>query len=351
MFLVFLLFACSSEVFLDPPPDIHVPLGAPMVSQTDAFIFILDYSECIVYQYTLRGTLTKKFGGRGQGPGMFTRPYKLTWMNGRLFVHDVHAVHRYDGRGTFLEMKKTPNGLLVERVYGGWVGFEGFYDKNELDLSIFDDDLVEGLPMHTWEVPVSLGDFKETLWLDRDELLVSRDGTWVFAKPRYSGTILCHNIATGASHIIDPKLPPIRLDPAEAERRRITLNRKRARTGLRPIDIPTPDAYPPIKSIMLTHRGNLAISRWYSPSLEMASAREATERGLLVITDRDGNRIEPQVTERFPVLVISETEGWLIHLAYDASRERTTLRRVPVAQAEASLEKAWKTQTCVSCVP
>jgi len=338
-----------SDSFLEPPPDIAVPLGAPMVARTEQSLFLLDYTEALIYQYDSSGEKVRVFGGRGQGPGLFTRPYRLTWFDGRLIVHDLHSVQFFDGAGTFQEMKRVPHGTMPRKVVGGWVCLKGFIYEDNLELVSYDEDFRDVVPLFSWDVPASPGPTRTNLVQDVDALLVSSDGMWVFVKPRYSGTIWRFDSRGGEPILLDPRLQPVPFDPEDGSIRRDRVNRARKRSGLASNDLPFPETYPPIYSMTLTHHGNLAIQRWYHFPSSHISARKRVEEGALIYLDMNGSAISPTPTELAPILVIAEDEDWVYHLAYEVEKERTTIQRVPIPDAEPSLARAMRNQVCVSC--
>jgi len=329
--------------FLDPLPDIFHTIGGRMTALTDDFLFVLDHRESIVYQYNTAGKLVKTFGGKGQGPGRFSRPFMLTWINGVLTVRDFKAAHSYNGRGEFLSMIKTPPNLIPFRVVGGWVALRGFPTDSEIELVFYDEKFSHATPTLSWDVPAR-PIMSDTVVVDYDELVVSPDGEWVYVKPRDSSTLWRVNARSREIKVIELNLSPIAFDPEHADR----LNKSWKKMGLP--QRKAPKVYPPILSVNVTFRGNLAITRWlHSPNGRLPQPPEQWRKKTLLMLDRDGEPIIPEPTELYSSLIVSIDKDWVYHVHFDPESETASIIRVTHARAKESLALAYDNQICFSC--
>lgn len=336
--------------FLTPPPDISVPLGAPMVARSEEHFYLLDYTEALIYQYTLTGKQIRIFGGSGQGPGTFERPFKLTWFDNQLIVHDRFRVHRLDGQGRFIKSKRKPHGMMMlHKVRGGWLGLNGFLHEPQLELLFLSEDFSQITPVSSWDVPATSGKTTLNLVQDTDSMVVSHEGDLAWIKPRYASALWKYDLKSGNLTPIALDLPPIPFDPSEGDQSSRFRNEHRRRAGLEPIKYAYPKTYPPIGSLGLTSHGNIALSRWFPNRYGPLSGREQLEKGLLLFLNPSGTRVEPKGDEFHSILVVARDKDWIYHLSFDPEQERTTLARIPLANAEQYLEQAMRNQGCPSC--
>jgi hypothetical protein len=65
-------------------------------------IYVLDYQDCVVKKYDVRGTFLKQFGRKGQGPGEFQSPGCLRISDrNEIYVGDDHKVEVFSAEGEY----------------------------------------------------------------------------------------------------------------------------------------------------------------------------------------------------------------------------------------------------------
>jgi len=350
MMLLFLMCSGLGDGFLEPRPDIAVPLGNMMVVRSSNHYFLLDYTEALVHQYTTDGNRVRVFGGKGHGPGKFDAPMRLTWQSDRLIVHDFRSVHIYDEQAALQKTYRNPLRVFPRKVDDGWIGLKGTRIEPKLDLIHYNDDFSESVIVASWEVETPPDWYSDVLE-NKDELVVSKDGKRVFVKPRFHGDLWKYNVQSRTLSVLSLDLPPIPYDPKTGQERVKQLKKYREENHLPSAQFDIPETYPPINTIQLTTEGNLAIERMSGdPDETYRSLKKIMGKGLLLFFDPNGDAIEPGPAECRPAIVIESDETSVIHLRYFQEGQFTTLVRVAHTDAQQSLEQAWRDQICATCV-
>jgi sugar lactone lactonase YvrE len=113
-----------------PLGTVQAPYGVAV--DGDRWVYVSDYSGNAVLKFSPNGTLVRRFGTRGRGPGQFVQPTGVT-VDGRgnLFVVDGgnHRVQKFGPDGSFL----TAWGALGDTV--------GEFDR-PVDVAVGPDDVV-----------------------------------------------------------------------------------------------------------------------------------------------------------------------------------------------------------------
>ena len=68
-------------------------------------LYILDVGLSKVLKFNKKGKFILSFGGKGQGPGEFTRPLFIHSSNKEITVADFNMLNIYDLNGKFIEKK------------------------------------------------------------------------------------------------------------------------------------------------------------------------------------------------------------------------------------------------------
>lgn len=81
----------------------------------DGSIFAASSRQHTIFKFDSKGTLVKSFGQKGQGPGDFNNPSKLSILDGKYLVVGEYALNRrislFDLDGNFVKLLKTENSV------------------------------------------------------------------------------------------------------------------------------------------------------------------------------------------------------------------------------------------------
>ncbi len=99
-------------------------------------IFLIDQRKKRVLKYDKRGKFVKYIGRKGQGPGEYLSPYRLCFINKKLYVCDnmTKRIHIYNDMGSYLRSMNIRHYLDFysdfyvnekDEVYGIWEKYSG----------------------------------------------------------------------------------------------------------------------------------------------------------------------------------------------------------------------------------
>ena len=107
-----------------------------LITNKNGEIFLIDAKRKRILKYDKRGKFVKYIGRKGQGPGEYLSPYRLCFINKKLYVYDqmTRKIHIYNNSGSYLRTLNIRHYLDFysdfyvnekDEVYGIWEKYSG----------------------------------------------------------------------------------------------------------------------------------------------------------------------------------------------------------------------------------
>lgn len=265
--------------------QIYAPLlpGQVTVSESGR-LFLLDSraGEVVIVDDQ---KVVKRFGRKGEGPGDFIHPSSLWWMEGSLYVMDMHAIHKFDavgGHGGSVR-KREPFELLIG-VRQGWIGTQvPQFTKGVLTYFHYSRDLNKResfFEMHFQMRPKGTYALVE----DTPRLISEHTGAYAIVVDRQEGFL--HVFETGTLRkkvTIKNRSQLVPMDRQWAKNKQHLIEAGMAE--IRNVKPFVPDFFPPIRDVVISPENHLLVFTW------QAHAREPG----LEVYDFDGNSAKSEV--------------------------------------------------------
>lgn len=242
--------------------DIYIPLFQGNVAVSEAgSVFLLDQREGKVHVFD-RDQWVLTFGRKGDGPGEFHRPARLSTEGGFLYVHDMDRIHQFGLEGGFVKTIRLPEPfLLLERVIGGWAGHTSpILSDGEIEFKGFGERIRNGetffiAPDGTREKG------KHRLFQTSPRLMVDRMQQVIIVVEFESFKIHIFDGKT-KSHLrtIEKRFEPLAIDRKWAAKRIAGYEKGDPFPGR--IQTLVPDHFPQIRKVTVSPENHLLVFRW-----------------------------------------------------------------------------------------
>ncbi|MDJ0837799.1 MAG: 6-bladed beta-propeller [Acidobacteriota bacterium] len=346
MWLLLLFFTGG---FLNPAPEIYQPLSKITVVRNDTgTLFVLDVKMKEVHLYGADGKRLKTIGGPGEGPGKFPRVSYIRLDNGMLQVTGLYQTHFFSQDGRFLYHRKHPSDVhSLEKLQKGRLAFKGGPYDSEWELLRFpEDDFKVRETLTRFEVTPASRDKRFNPALDRSILVVNDDGSKAVIKAENQSFFWLYDQPTNRLEMIETGIRGKPFDKDLGDMALRFMNRKRK--GRFKADFP--ERFPPIFDIGFTVTGKIFVLRWYAFNKGPHKQKEIADASLLQFFTTTGERVQPDILDLYPNLVISADEHWVYYVHKLAEDESYTVARVERSKAEHALAEESERQFCYSCL-
>ena len=284
--MLFLLIVIAMEggapVWHIDTTDVFQPLSASeVVVRPDGHVYVLNFNESHVRHYDADGQFIGQIGRRGKGPGEFTYPSDIFFLNGKLFVNDKlnATVSILEPDGTYIDRISMPSrDTFLIRVDNGWLtGDWSRFGLPEDQKPGLYRNAAESFEEPTKIMTIDKPGFDGGTWVwssdgetrgrfnpfdNRPKVLVSADGKTAFVTETENFVIHVYDVtAKKIAHTIRREEPRIPFDYDWANER---LQERYDRMENKSVKLETdfPEYFPVIRNVIIDPNGNLVVDRW-----------------------------------------------------------------------------------------
>lgn len=308
---------CETDVFMGPMSNQAIVLDNHQV-------FILDIHESIVRVFDKDGNTLNTIGGRGSGPGLFSRPTAMYLYDEQLFVFSMRPkkIDVFSLDGSYLKTITTPRraiqiGQPALPTSAGWA----YMDHNKsIVIASHDFKSFKGI----------VGDYEKEIlkakprifkpFFEQAHIAVSPDhDTLFYILPSSTLTIHAYDVPTGKHRVFaETNIRPMSFDEETGQAMyEAAIDRHKKRGRKNPYDgAEFPSHYPLISSFRLTYDNLLKV--------DLYSAGKAKEP---LFFDLSGSQTESELGFANSFRIIGRVGDWV----YFAHKEddQVIIRRVP----------------------
>lgn len=352
IFLFMLAFLGNDQAHHIENTEIHQRmLASEIFIKENGEVYILNFDESRIQYYDDTGKLKKNIGRRGRGPGEFTFPLNVAYINRQFHVFDklTGMISVFDDQGAYIEQFKLPSTEIeLARAAGGWVFWikQGpFAENRTTHLKWTDDNFKtskvimeisdQGWSSGTSSHSSSTGQ-RRIEWSPitvKPRILVSRKGETVYfaATPwKFEITVIDGNTGSVKNTITkDAKLIPFDVEWAD-ERFTIETEEHILRKGISISDIDKlyPEHFPIIRSLAFDPIGNLVVSSWRG---------RPDSAYYLTAFNTEGDEVPVTYSWSALARLAGVAKGYGYITIYDD--EEAALAKVPIDQIEAFVDE------------
>lgn len=230
------------------------------VVRPDGSVCVIDYSASIVNCYAPVGTLLMTIGRKGQGPGEFELPYRVTVdASGGLIVYDLsaRAMSWFTPDGRFLVRRSVPIGFSqvnsLKLLPSGVIAIAGYAPRagkaSSFGIHLFNDTLAylrSFGPLPTAKDPVLLEHWGS------GTLSVLDDRRLAYSKVAPAEILFFDEAGRDLGRLKIPNIAPATLDAGYLVERLATGTSVGA----------SPNEFPRLATVLHLPNGDLAVNRW-----------------------------------------------------------------------------------------
>jgi len=346
--LLLLLFALSLDdkdvLVRYEGTEVYQPLmdGETLVSP-EGKVYILNFADAYINHYAPSGEKLDKIGRKGKGPGEFTYATQIFFSENKLYVYDLLTteISVFQPDGAFVKRFGTPaRGLIFAKIKGGWIygDWNQFMMEGEAGLFLADDAFEstkrllslkeKGQGQGLW-VMSSDGNVKATFSpIDNyPKLRSAPDESRVYLTDPNEFLIFSID-AKGEVDRIERKDKRIPFDTEWADEQ--LAERKEENRNLPKVETNYPDYFPMIRELIVAPDGTLVVNRWRG---------RPDDKSYPLAIDDQGREIDMPYSWELLTRLAGVNDGFAYITVFNVETEEAGVVRVPLAQAEAFVEK------------
>lgn len=340
MFTLMMFFLTASDVqWQFEKTNIFAPLSSDRAVLGDrGESYLLDSREALITQIDADGNQVRQFGGKGQGPGEFLKPFQMFFFDGKLYVIDRNdkVITVFTGDGKFIdrfsqlsrddEVIKTSEGW----VYSNWSNIdlekapEVFWTKERFtdQQSLFP---IEGKFYH-----------RQLTVINQDERILFSpvsNKPLMLASPDRQRVYICEVLDIDI-HVVD--VPGKRVVKTfKKKHRRVPFDEEWAEKMLEEVSeyMPPerrskivknyPETFPAVRNALLDPNGNLVLDLW--------RGRPDENRQIMTL-DPEGREVPSEYDWSLLSRIIGRFEDDVFLTTFDSKSEEAGIAKVALAQ-------------------
>ena len=303
-------------------------------------VYILNRIEDLVYRFTPDGKRAGVVGGKGQGPGEYTRPEQVFTDGDRLFIIDQgKRILCYHRDGTYRALMSAPIGMMLERVKDNWIYGNWRYSpdkKAPITLYFGDDELLTEKELTSWprtggqveEVfmrkpgePVKIP-FNPVADLPKMTSTFARDVAYVYQPGSRLRIHVIDLAAQKRSVVVDLPVKPVPFDSDWATGLMKEATQRQKQMGQSIVHVADfPEFFPPASLLCPTETGDLVIGRMVSGNAAMDYK----------VFDRTGKETKSAYSpmQAYRILAVHGQSAWISTIG---DGDQAVVVRVPVSE-------------------